>query len=71
MRGVAFAARGRRVVSCGYDRTIRVWDTESGKQIHQFDGHTGTVWYVTVSRDGRRALTGSDDRTVRLWGLPR
>jgi WD40 repeat protein len=54
----------------GDDKTIRLWDVASGKELHKFQGHTESVTCVTFSADGRRALSGSLDRTVRLWGLP-
>jgi WD40 repeat protein len=40
--GVVFFKDGRRFVCCGEsDRTIRVWDVATGKELARFDGHTG------------------------------
>ncbi|MEV7356928.1 hypothetical protein AB0O19_18195, partial [Kitasatospora sp. NPDC091276] len=64
---------GRPVaVTGGTDRSVRVWDLTTGRQIGQpLAGHTGQVCSVaTAVVDGRAvALIGSGDRTVRVWDL--
>ena len=50
------------------DKTIRIWDTERGKQIGAaLKGHTGTVRSVAISRDGKKIVSGSDDKTIIIW----
>jgi WD40 repeat protein len=68
---VAFSADGKRMLSCGYDRTVRLWDVETGEVLHSFAGHEADVQSVVFSPDGRHALSGSRDKTLRLWRLPR
>ena len=52
------------------DCTVRLWDTETGKQLHCFEGHTSYIPCVCFSQDGQFALSASNDRTIRLWKLP-
>jgi WD40 repeat protein len=68
---VALSADGKRAVSASFDLTVRLWDVESGKELHVFRGHTQSIWVVAISPDGRLALSGGDDRVLRLWGLPK
>ncbi|MBD1853162.1 caspase family protein, partial [Cyanobacteria bacterium FACHB-502] len=38
-------------------------------EIRSFEGHTGDVYAVALSRDGQTIVSGSSDKTVRLWSL--
>ena len=62
-------ADGRRALSGSDDRTLRLWDLETGAELRRFEGHEDWVTSVTVLADGRRALSGSEDKTLRLWDL--
>ena len=66
---VAMTPDGNRAVSGSEDRTLRLWDLESGQTIRTFEGHTDRVLGAAVTPDGRRAVSASRDRTLRLWNL--
>ena len=71
LHGAVFTPDGKRILSGSYDRTVRLWDVESGREVCRFFGHTNWVWGVAVSSDGKLGLSGSRDKTVRLWKLPK
>jgi WD40 repeat protein len=66
VRALAVLADGR-VVSCGDDRMVRVWDLAGGAA-RVLEGHRLAVSALAVLPDGR-VVSGSDDRTVRVWDL--
>ena len=64
---VAFDPQGRRIVSGSGDGTVRVWDADTGAELHCLRGHAGWVKSVAFDPQGRRIVSGSDDGTVRVW----
>ncbi|KAF7970239.1 hypothetical protein HWV62_24730 [Athelia sp. TMB] len=65
---VAFSPDGRRVASGSKDKSIRLWDAETGALIAgPFKGHTGEINSVAFSLHGQRIASGSDDESVRVW----
>jgi WD40 repeat protein len=69
VNGVAFSPDSKRIVSAGFgfDRTVKVWDAETGRRIDSFKGHTKRVLCVAYSPDGERIVSGSNDGTLRVW----
>ncbi|KAF8938537.1 hypothetical protein BGZ47_008537 [Haplosporangium gracile] len=65
--GTSFSPCGKKVVSCSYDKTIRLWDAQTGECLFVMEGHTDAVRSVRFSADGRTLVSGSDDKTVRFW----
>ena len=65
---ISYSPNGTRVVTGSSDKTIRIWDAESGAVIGEpLTGHDGWVWSVAYSPDGRHIISGSGDRTIRTW----
>ncbi|WWD22567.1 hypothetical protein CI109_107060 [Kwoniella shandongensis] len=53
-----------------WDKTIRIWDAESGELLHTLEGHTDFVKSLTVlPTSPPLLLSTSSDRTCRLWDL--
>ena len=59
VHSVALMPDGKRIVTGSSDRTARIWDAATGKELLQLKNHNGLVWGVAVSRDGARIVTGA------------
>lgn len=75
-RDACFSARfngdGTRIVTAGYDRTIRVWHTESALELLTLHGHELFLAKALFSNDSNWIISAAPDNTVRLWdGRPR
>ena len=53
------------------DGPVRVRDAETGKELRQYQGHTGAVIDVAFFPDGKRIVSTSYDGTARIWRAPR
>ncbi|GJQ13991.1 hypothetical protein GpartN1_g5782.t1 [Galdieria partita] len=67
---VSFSPRGPyRIATGSLEKTVRVFDVETGDLLHNFRQHADSVYSVAFSSDGRYLLSGSLDKNVILWDL--
>jgi guanine nucleotide-binding protein subunit beta-2-like 1 protein len=64
---VVVSSDGQFALSGSWDKTLRLWDLNTGLTTRKFHGHTGDVLSVAFSSDNRQIVSGSRDKTIRLW----
>ena len=69
VNGVGVTPDGSLAVSASCDKTLKVWDVKSGKELKTLSGHTSVVCGVSVTSDGTLAVSASYDKTLKVWDL--
>jgi WD40 repeat protein len=66
---IAFHPAGRWLAAASLQKSLCVWDMQTGQLALELTGHTDTVTCVAYSPDGAWLVSGSEDRTLRFWNV--
>ncbi|XP_018596330.2 WD repeat domain-containing protein 83 isoform X2 [Scleropages formosus] len=69
VRAVRFNADGNYMLSCGSDKTLRLWSVSRGTLLKTYSGHGYEVLDADGSFDNSQICSCSSDKTVILWDV--
>ena len=69
VKSIVYSPNEKYIATGGYDKTIRIWNVETGKEIRKFCGHTSSVRSISYTPDGKYIISGSGDGTIRIWNV--
>jgi WD40 repeat protein len=64
---LAFSSEPEILFSGSWDKTVKLWQLSTGREILALAGHTDSVTCVAIATDGTAIATGSKDRTIKVW----
>jgi WD40 repeat protein len=69
VRCLSFTPMGDKLVSGSFDKTIKLWQLDTGKALYTLGDRLKGVFALAVSPDGKLLASGSRDETIELWNL--
>jgi WD40 repeat protein len=67
VKAVAVFPDRRRMITGSDDKTLRLWDLETGVMLKKMEGHRDEVWALGVSRDGQIIASGDFGGEIIAW----
>jgi len=71
---IAFSPDGKFTVTGSFDKSVRLWDALTGKEVKTFGGaagsHANLVLAVAFSPNGQLVASGGSDNVAKLWDVP-
>jgi WD40 repeat protein/serine/threonine protein kinase len=64
---IAFSPDGQHLATGGEGYMVKIWDVQTGKELHTMAGHHGDVYTVAFSPDGRWVVSAGEDSTLKVW----
>jgi WD40 repeat protein len=68
-----FNADSTLVATGSFDKSVKLWDAKTGKELRTFAGttaHQNLVLNVAFAPNGESLATGSSDNSARVWDVP-
>ncbi|KAF8477012.1 WD40-repeat-containing domain protein [Kalaharituber pfeilii] len=66
---VRYTPNGKHIAVALLDNTVRIFFTDTLKQLHNLYGHKLPVLNIDISSDSKLIATCSADKNVKIWGL--
>ncbi|MEG3860698.1 WD40 repeat domain-containing protein, partial [Microcoleus sp. herbarium12] len=79
VQAVAIAPDGKTAISASSDNTLKIWDTETGRELKTLTGHSSSVDAVAIAKDGKTAIFfsiskgcfGQEKEILKIWDTER
>ncbi len=51
------------------DTDVKVWNSETGKNVSNLKGHEGSIYSIKMTSDGSFAMSVGTDKYIRIWDI--
>ena len=67
INSISYSPDGAYLASSSDDKTIKLWEVETGRLLRTLTGHTDDVYSVAYSPDEKYVASSSSDETIKIW----
>ncbi len=64
---VAISPDSNYVATGSRDKSAKLWELSTGREVRSFLGHQASVNSLDFSHDGKFLITGGNDKTIKIW----
>jgi len=69
VRSLAISPDNRRILTGSWDKTVKCWEADSGREVSSYDWRIGRVNCVAFAPDGLRAAAAGDEGKIIVWDV--
>ncbi|MEO0397455.1 MAG: CHAT domain-containing protein [Cyanobacteria bacterium P01_A01_bin.137] len=69
IRSIAISPEGKTLLSSSNDKTLRLWDLQTGQLLYLLTGHRQRIKAIGFSPDGNNLLSCSNDSQAKAWDI--
>lgn len=66
---IAFTPDSKLIASGSKDKTIKIWQVDTGKELMTLKGHSDHITSIAISSENKLLASASKDKTLKLWTL--
>ncbi len=69
IKSVAFTPDGQYLLTGSRDKTIKLWELSTGRELRAYLGHESTINDLVILPGGKHFMSSSADKTAKMWDL--
>jgi len=69
VKSVEFSHSGKFIISGSEDKTIKLWEVSSGRELRTFNGHQSDVNDVLFTPNDKQLISASRDGSIYFWDV--
>ncbi len=64
---LAFSPDGKLLATGGFNRTIKLWEITTGREIATIQAHAAQINTMAIAYNSQTFVSSSSDRSIKLW----